>query len=590
MERNGKLILHKFYRYLIPSILLVFAMQAGSLANGMIIGQFLDSTSLSAASLATAFIYLLELSALGLTPGVAIVVANRLSKKEFAEANKSFNAALVIGFLLSCLFIPVGLFATQSICEFLCGSFTEFIPLMRDYLSVFFYMSPLIYLGMLFCFLLSADNHPSLSSLYFAIASVVHIVTESLFCLYLPRDYVVSGVALSTGIGMLAGLVVLIPYFNSKKRLMKFSFCRFSFKDLAPVLKASVSSLASFFLLFLMTLLMSKTASLAFSDKKEMNSYVILSNMLFVFDVFIMGILTVTPIIVSTLLGEKDYGAIRLVIKRVILILSVVVSVLVLISLIHPQIYLLIFGVKESEVSSDYGLALRIYAVTFFVYTANNLIRCYYPSVFQNIPGLVNTFLKLGLFGIPLSMSLMFVYQVPGYSLGFLLAEILSLIATLLYVGIYGKKHSYPTLLLLPKSNDKALRRNLSVTNFKKVPQAQKDIYDSAIKMGANSNCATALSLCAEALLDTAFKHDYQKLRITDGCDVILRKEEETMVLSIKDGGFPFNPLAPNSKRTDSALDVIKKLDASVEYVRIISLNETTVKIPMNKESLYGDK
>ena len=40
-RRNDKIIRRKFYQYLIPTVLMVLAMQFGSLADAIVIGNFL---------------------------------------------------------------------------------------------------------------------------------------------------------------------------------------------------------------------------------------------------------------------------------------------------------------------------------------------------------------------------------------------------------------------------------------------------------------------------------------------------------------------------------------------------------------------
>ena len=50
LERNSKLINRKFITYLIPSILMIFAMQFGSLVDGILVGNFIGNEALSASS------------------------------------------------------------------------------------------------------------------------------------------------------------------------------------------------------------------------------------------------------------------------------------------------------------------------------------------------------------------------------------------------------------------------------------------------------------------------------------------------------------------------------------------------------------
>ena len=61
LTRNSKLINRKFITYLIPSILMIFAMQFGSLVDGILIGNYLGPTALSASSLVMPILYIVQI-------------------------------------------------------------------------------------------------------------------------------------------------------------------------------------------------------------------------------------------------------------------------------------------------------------------------------------------------------------------------------------------------------------------------------------------------------------------------------------------------------------------------------------------------
>ena len=77
LTRNSKLINRKFITYLIPSILMIFAMQFGSLVDGILIGNYLGPTALSASSLVMPILYIVQIPGFALGIGGAIVGNSR---------------------------------------------------------------------------------------------------------------------------------------------------------------------------------------------------------------------------------------------------------------------------------------------------------------------------------------------------------------------------------------------------------------------------------------------------------------------------------------------------------------------------------
>ncbi|MFA6587187.1 MAG: MATE family efflux transporter [Bacilli bacterium] len=166
-KRSGKLTLHKFYQYLGPGILLVFSMQFGSLAASIVIGQLLGADFLTAAFLSVSIVILTEIPGLALPTGLAIVLSNLFSKRKFQESKEAFYSVVIFGFLGNLVYIPIGIFFSDGIAAFLSGNFPAYIPLIKDYISVFFYCAPFFFLSILFCNLLAADNNPhALRSLF----------------------------------------------------------------------------------------------------------------------------------------------------------------------------------------------------------------------------------------------------------------------------------------------------------------------------------------------------------------------------------------------------------------------------------------
>ena len=89
-SRNDKIIRRKFYQYLIPTVLMVLAMQFGSLADAIVIGNFLGDGALSAASLALPVVFLVEIPGMMIGTGASIVGANYIGKRLIKEASQTF--------------------------------------------------------------------------------------------------------------------------------------------------------------------------------------------------------------------------------------------------------------------------------------------------------------------------------------------------------------------------------------------------------------------------------------------------------------------------------------------------------------------
>ena len=60
LERNSKLMTKKMFQYLIPSILMIFAMQFGSLLDGILVGNLIGNDALTASSLVLPILFVIQ--------------------------------------------------------------------------------------------------------------------------------------------------------------------------------------------------------------------------------------------------------------------------------------------------------------------------------------------------------------------------------------------------------------------------------------------------------------------------------------------------------------------------------------------------
>ena len=91
MERNAKLVSRKFLYYLIPSMLMIFAMQFSSLIDGILVGNLISSEALAATSLVMPVLYVIQAPGFAIGVGGSIVIANKLGKRDVEGAKKAFS-------------------------------------------------------------------------------------------------------------------------------------------------------------------------------------------------------------------------------------------------------------------------------------------------------------------------------------------------------------------------------------------------------------------------------------------------------------------------------------------------------------------
>ena len=275
MERNAKLITKKFYQYLLPSVLMIFAMQFGSLLDGIIIGNTIGSDALSASALVTPVLYIIQIPGFALSVGGAIAVGNLLGKRNLDQANKVFSACIIFGTAASALFAVMGPFVSRPLARLFAGTLEEYS---YQYILVYMVTDPIVMLAMIVAAFIAVDNNPKLSSAFYIVSNAVKIGTEVLFIKVFKLE--MYGAALSTAVGYLFGLVTVIFYISSKKRMLKFTWrIKGVGKEMKVALKASLSNALTLLLMATQTLIINVVLSRMITDELDLIIFGLVSNL-----------------------------------------------------------------------------------------------------------------------------------------------------------------------------------------------------------------------------------------------------------------------------------------------------------------------
>lgn len=598
-QRNDKIIKKKFFQYLFPTIAMVLAMQFGSLADAIIVGNFLGDNFLSATSLALPIVFLVEIPGFAIATGACIVGANLIGKRLVDDASKTFKISIALSFLISLIFIPMGFLLAGPIAKWFAGNFDYLEQLIFQYIQSYFFQAPILGVGLVVAYFLPSDNHPNLGAAYFIVSNIVHLAFEILFALVLPKDIVMYGVGLSTCIGMAFGLIVLIFYAKSKRRTILLNVkMKGSLKLSKDVFKAG-SSAGVMTALSCVFYLVLNLAATAYLKDVEMPLFAMLSNFSFVIDLCIVGVLQVMPSIIPALYGDKDYYSVRAVTRYVLLISMGITVVLLAISLIFPQLFFYIFGVDLAQIQDGFaqetlsGLkdplaVVRIYVLSFLVYTINKFLINYYPSILVNLPGIVSNVVRLGAVGPVTVYFLMQAFGVSGFAYGTIIIEAATALATVCLVLIGLKLHRFPGsgILLLPKKVDEKVVDISIPSELEEVTKASEQLQRIAFEHCGSETSSAMVALACEEMLTNIVSYGYKRNEKAQYIDVNLSFYEDKMLVRVRDDGVIFDPTSYVEGDDESlqfnGIEVVKKVAKEFRYLRILNTNNTIIEIQVS--------
>ena len=576
LTRNSKLINKKFIAYLIPSILMIFAMQFSSLIDGIIIGNFLGSEALSATSLVSPILYIIQIPGFALGAGGSILINNLLGKRDVDKAKKVFSFCIIVGLALSLIFAILGPFISLPLAR----AFGEdLVKYNEPYILMYLVTDPLITLALLIAPLIYADNNPKISCAIYIVSNFAKVGLEILFIQVCKWG--MYGAAASTGAGYFVGSLVGILYIRSKKRVLNFSF---KIKDCGPkdILKTSSTYALNFLLTAIQMLIVNIFIGQLIVSAVDLGAYGLIANMVFLFDLFCGGVLNLIQTLCSLFYGEKDLYSLRSVTRKLFFI-NIIISVLLSVFIVAaPGVYSIIFGYNDTQNMEYVATLLRIYVISFIPYEINKFSMNYYPSIDKTSVSIVTVFSRELVVVLPVTISLLFTNGLMGYVVAAIITEAVSVIITYCYVYILNYKKKINHGIFMFEEGD-VESFDVSVDN--EIANASKISYElTEFARGKNikEREAQVVGLVAEEIVNNIVTYGYKKGQ-KSSIDVNLKIVNDKLVLRIRDDGFPFDPTKyeydNDEKYSTSGILLIKSMSDKMSYLRVLNLNNTVIEI-----------
>jgi putative MATE family efflux protein len=233
-------IVPTFFKYLIPSLLGLFAMTSASLVDGIFIGNYEGVTALAAVNLIIPITTLLFGIGMMLSVGGSVRAGKYLGEGKTAAASAIFSKTLLSIAVYGVAVVMLGLALEEQIFAGL-GATPELFSPMSEYYRV---IVPFLFaqlLTLVLYFFIRLDGMPNLAATALAIGAVANIALDYLFIAVF--GWGLAGAAFATGLSELLPVLVMLIYFFRPERSLRFSFRQDNWKE---VFQAAYNGVSEF--------------------------------------------------------------------------------------------------------------------------------------------------------------------------------------------------------------------------------------------------------------------------------------------------------------------------------------------------------
>ena len=577
-ERTGTLLKHKFYEFLIPTVLTTIAAYTGNVINSILVGKLISESALSVTGLAMPIIFIMNaffmLFAIGGSTYASI--ANGQRNKDMV--NRIFTTTFFTGVIVTLAFSFSMLIFIQPISNMLAKGDIVLAKMIKDFFIPIAFNCPVLLIVMGMAYFVRIDGKPKIAANIVITSNLASLVFAYIFIKYF--NWGMTGAGLATVVGYCFGFIMLVPYFMSKQRALH--FIKPSKNDL-KLLPRILSIGTPKALLLCLSFLRFLTLNAIIMSTLGMNGMVAMTvcvNSLMLASMFINGTIDTLLPIVGTLFGEKDYKGIYYTMKTGFRFMLIACIIVITLLIAIPKTIAGFFGIQSIEILTIVSLALRTYALSLVLYGINMLLHNFYLTSnrikLSSLIVILNGFVFVSSFAYILSR-----FNSNYIWMAFLLSEAATFIV-ILSIGVYiRKKEAVKGVLLLDQITEiKLLDLTIPATIESSIGLSEK-IMNYCKENNVDATRAMKFGIAVEEMAVNISKYGHRKK--IGIIDVLVRITDNELILRIRDDGLPFDPTQYHKKETIdfsiSGIEVVKLLAKNIVYSRQLGFNVCIVTV-----------
>ena len=539
--------------------------------DSILVSFFVGVANLSAIQLVSPLLTFVNLFYWMIGLGGSILCS--VSKAEFDD--KSSNSYFSVSISSLCIFgiiiTIIGLIFSNDILSILCRS-QQLLPMVNSFYSVILLGIPFLCYLMSVSYFVRVDGMPNLAFRAILLANIVNLCCDVIFMGVLKIG--IGGAAWATLVGYAVGSIFISTYFFKSERTLKFIKLKVkpSINKFKEICKSGFPS-SSTQLYFTIKIYIYNVLITLFVGEAGIAAFSICDNSTFILYMFLIGASQTMSSLVSVYFKEEDYSSVSYIVKkslRFALISSLVFSLIIIVC---PNVMLMLYSVKDPSFVPTVLNALRIFAISFVGIAITFLFTFYSQAIQKNSVSSIVSLLEGLIFPCGSAVILLLILGENGIWISFTVAEA----ATILFIFAYSKylnrktDGEYTGFFINKHNDDKKVFEYTINGNVKEAVDLAHQVQDYL-----SGNKSTALvGLAIEEMLVNIININEN----VDVIDVIVRNNEDNILISIKDMGIDFNPVVENDDLKFDNISVLNKIADKIDYSRVLGLNSTVITI-----------
>lgn len=377
---NFKIADSKFKELLLPSLLIVMALNISSVIDSFFVGAFIGPDAVAAIEVLEPMVLLVTVFEWLFGLGGQIISVNKKSEFDIDGSNRYFTTSIIVSFVATFIMAVFCLFYFEQIAVFL-GSTPDTKPLVMQYSTYLYGCFVVSTLAAVITQYIRVDGQPNFASMVIIVANAINIILDYAF---LSSGMGMASASLASFIGYSIGLALCIFYIRSPKRTFRFARSALKIKTFLKttwhMIKVGFpgASIGLFDVIFVYAINLFLAATLG---DMGLTTYMLCMDALVIASIVDIGISETLTSIVPVYYSKHDYINLNHLIRMSLIITMICAVILTAIVWIWPQGFLALYNFNHIEFADFAINALRLYSFFFILSVIPNMLVFYYEAI-----------------------------------------------------------------------------------------------------------------------------------------------------------------------------------------------------------------
>ena len=510
---NFKIADSKFKELLIPSILLVMALNLSSVVDSFFVGRFIGPNAVAAIDVLEPVILLMTVFEWLFGLGGQILSINKKSEFDIEGSNRYFTVSMVVSFIAFFFFFFLWLLFMDPLTPRL-GASAALKPLVLQYST---YLAPCFVVSTIAAVLtqyMRVDDHPNFASAIIIIANVINVILDYTF---LSWGMGMASASLASFIGYTLSLVVALWYIRNPKRTFRFIRSALKIKTFLKttwrITKVGFpgASIGIFDVIFVLIMNLFLAATLG---DKGLTTYMLCMDILVIGSIVDVGISETLTSIIPVYYSKHDYLNLKHLIKISLLMGLAFAVILTVFIWVWPEGFLSLYKFDHMEIAGFAIHAVQLYSLFFVLSVLPSMLIFYYEAIERSLLSTVLSVLYTLVLPLVCVISLYYLIGNDGIWLGFPVSCLIVCIFIYFSVKfIQRREPKYSTLFFIEKDLvDKSENFVLTDNDV----DARKECLNHLKKLNSSDEFCDNVNKIFDVIFDTNPHGTYVEVLVID--------------------------------------------------------------------------